>query len=146
MWQQTHHSIMYHPIFQATEKLEALGISKEEIKCVGLANQRGISCWNSILITDLFLNIEPSGQSKHFDSYDLIWSDKILDSETTVVWDKETGLPLCNAIVWLDNRTATLAEESIELTETKYCHFEQYYYFWSFCSPSVLIQNHFLLF
>jgi glycerol kinase len=26
--------------------------------------------------------------------------------ETTVVWDKETGLPVCNAIVWQDRRTA----------------------------------------
>lgn len=25
--------------------------------------------------------------------------------ETTVVWDRSTGEPLCNAIVWLDNRT-----------------------------------------
>lgn len=28
--------------------------------------------------------------------------------ETTVVWDKHTGKPLHNAIVWLDNRTAAL--------------------------------------
>lgn len=28
--------------------------------------------------------------------------------ETTVVWDKHTGKPLYNAIVWLDNRTAAL--------------------------------------
>lgn len=25
---------------------------------------------------------------------------------TTVIWDKETGIPLCKAIVWQDNRTA----------------------------------------
>lgn len=25
---------------------------------------------------------------------------------TTVIWDKETGVPLCKAIVWQDNRTA----------------------------------------
>jgi len=30
--------------------------------------------------------------------------------ETTVAWDKETGEPLCNAIVWLDLRTAATAE------------------------------------
>ena len=28
--------------------------------------------------------------------------------ETTVVWDQNTGKPLYNAIVWLDNRTAAL--------------------------------------
>ena len=26
--------------------------------------------------------------------------------ETTVVWDRETGKPVCNAIVWQDRRTA----------------------------------------
>lgn len=31
--------------------------------------------------------------------------------ETTVVWDKEYGLPLHNAIVWHDSRTAELVEE-----------------------------------
>ncbi|HZL06676.1 MAG TPA: FGGY family carbohydrate kinase, partial [Coriobacteriia bacterium] len=31
--------------------------------------------------------------------------------ETAVVWDKTTGKPVCNAIVWQDTRTATIAEE-----------------------------------
>jgi glycerol kinase len=30
--------------------------------------------------------------------------------ETTVVWDRETGAPLCNAIVWQDRRTAGVCE------------------------------------
>lgn len=30
--------------------------------------------------------------------------------ETTVVWDKRTGLPLCNAIVWQDTRTKELCD------------------------------------
>ncbi|MBR4098835.1 MAG: glycerol kinase, partial [Clostridium sp.] len=30
--------------------------------------------------------------------------------ETTVVWDRETGLPICNAIVWQCRRTAPLCE------------------------------------
>ena len=40
--------------------------------------------------------------------------------ETTVVWDKETGLPVYNAIVWQCRRTAEICEElmkDIELTE-----------------------------
>ena len=28
--------------------------------------------------------------------------------ETTVLWDKATGAPLCNAIVWMDTRTQAL--------------------------------------
>lgn len=31
--------------------------------------------------------------------------------ETTVVWDRETGRPVCNAIVWQCRRTAELCEE-----------------------------------
>lgn len=31
--------------------------------------------------------------------------------ETTVVWDKATGSPLCNAIVWQDRRTAGFCDE-----------------------------------
>lgn len=30
--------------------------------------------------------------------------------ETTVVWDRETGKPLCNAIVWQDRRTADFCD------------------------------------
>jgi glycerol kinase len=40
--------------------------------------------------------------------------------ETTVVWDRETGTPVCNAIVWQCRRTAELCEEikkDRELTE-----------------------------
>jgi glycerol kinase len=31
--------------------------------------------------------------------------------ETTVVWDRRTGEPICNAIVWQDTRTAALVRE-----------------------------------
>ena len=31
--------------------------------------------------------------------------------ETTVVWDKNTGLPIYNAIVWQSRQTAPLAEQ-----------------------------------
>ncbi|KAI8775234.1 glycerol kinase, partial [Biomphalaria glabrata] len=36
--------------------------------------------------------------------------------ETTIVWDPTTGKPLYNAIVWLDLRTASTAEELIKKT------------------------------
>ncbi|EFN59182.1 hypothetical protein CHLNCDRAFT_18995 [Chlorella variabilis] len=34
--------------------------------------------------------------------------------ETTVVWDRQTGQPLHNAIVWLDNRTAAICRSVVE--------------------------------
>ena len=33
--------------------------------------------------------------------------------ETTVVWDKQTGIPVYNAIVWQDRRTADICEQFI---------------------------------
>lgn len=36
--------------------------------------------------------------------------------ESTVVWDKHTGEPLYNVIVWLDNRTKDIVDEMIDLT------------------------------
>jgi len=40
--------------------------------------------------------------------------------ETTVVWDKKTGEPVCHAIVWQDRRTADFCDKLVEegLTET----------------------------
>ena len=34
--------------------------------------------------------------------------------ETTVVWDKETGIPVCNAIVWQCRRTAEYCDQLIQ--------------------------------
>ncbi|XP_043272233.1 glycerol kinase [Venturia canescens] len=39
--------------------------------------------------------------------------------ETTLVWDKETGEPLHNAIVWLDMRTTTTIEDLLETIPNK---------------------------
>jgi len=31
--------------------------------------------------------------------------------ETTIVWDRDTGQPICNAIVWQDRRTAAMCDK-----------------------------------
>ncbi|MDA8963105.1 FGGY family carbohydrate kinase, partial [Pseudomonadales bacterium] len=33
--------------------------------------------------------------------------------ETTIVWDKQSGIPVYNAIVWQDRRTADMCEQLI---------------------------------
>ena len=33
--------------------------------------------------------------------------------ETTVIWDKETGMPICNAIVWQCRRTADIIDDLV---------------------------------
>jgi glycerol kinase len=41
-----------------------------------------------------------------------LWSAGITNQrETTVAWDRASGQPLHNAVVWLDMRTAALCEE-----------------------------------
>jgi len=40
--------------------------------------------------------------------------------ETTIVWDKRTGEPIYNAIVWQDKRTASICEELKEKGLTDY--------------------------
>lgn len=40
--------------------------------------------------------------------------------ETTVVWDKNTGEPICNAIVWQCRRTAAICDELKEMGLTDY--------------------------
>ncbi len=38
--------------------------------------------------------------------------------ETTIIWDKQTGKPVYNAIVWQDRRTASFCDELIEKNKT----------------------------
>ncbi|CAG2113371.1 unnamed protein product, partial [Medioppia subpectinata] len=56
------------------KKLQHLGVDINDIKCVGLTNQR----------------------------------------ESTIVWDKVTGHPYYNCIVWLDNRTNELVDQILD--------------------------------
>lgn len=42
--------------------------------------------------------------------------------ETTVVWDKHTGVPVCNAIVWQDRRTTEICEGLKKKHLDKYVH------------------------
>jgi len=39
--------------------------------------------------------------------------------ETTIIWDKKTGKPLYNAIIWADNRTQELVDSLIQKTKSK---------------------------
>ena len=39
--------------------------------------------------------------------------------ETTIVWDRETGTPICNAIVWQDRRTADICDRLKEQGKDK---------------------------
>ncbi|XP_078619813.1 glycerol kinase-like isoform X1 [Branchiostoma floridae x Branchiostoma japonicum] len=70
---------VYECIEKAVANTRDLGIDVNDIKAIGITNQR----------------------------------------ETTVVWDKHTGEPLHNAIVWLDLRTAETVNRLIDSTPRK---------------------------
>jgi glycerol kinase len=40
--------------------------------------------------------------------------------ETTVVWDRHTGKPICNAIVWQDRRTASIIDDLVSRGYSSY--------------------------
>ncbi len=62
--------IMKNTLIASKEAVEKAGISKEDIKAVGISNQR----------------------------------------ETSLMWNKESGIPICNAIVWQCARAAEICE------------------------------------
>ena len=41
--------------------------------------------------------------------------------ETTVIWNKKTGKPIYNAIVWQDRRTASICEDLISQYDSSFC-------------------------
>tara|TARA_B100001758_G_scaffold209343_1_gene191453 strand:- start:829 stop:2319 length:1491 start_codon:yes stop_codon:yes gene_type:complete len=41
--------------------------------------------------------------------------------ETTVIWNKKTGKPIYNAIVWQDRRTASICEDLISQHDSSFC-------------------------
>lgn len=75
-----------------------------------------IDCMESTLAKCKALNIDPA-QIKAVGITN--------QRETTVVWDKFTGKPLCRAVVWLDARTGSTVEQLIEKTPNKSKHYLQ---------------------
>lgn len=65
--------------------------------------------------------------------------------ETLVVWDRNTGQPLSNAIIWLDVRNAETANQLISKTKTKKQNYFQvreiYFALYLFCSNSWSLRN-----
>ncbi len=69
--EQDANEIWYSQASVAEEVIQKAGLSAEDIKAIGITNQR----------------------------------------ETTILWDKETGKPIGNAIVWQDRRTSQYCDE-----------------------------------
>lgn len=69
-----------HECIEGTiEEIEAMGYSRDDVKGIGITNQR----------------------------------------ETTLLWDRRTGQPCCNAIVWDDSRTTGVLHRFQKKLETE---------------------------
>ena len=64
---------------------------------------------NEIWATQIAVATEALGRA-HLRPRDIAAVGITNQRETTVVWDRETGAPVCNAIVWQDRRTADLCD------------------------------------
>ncbi|WP_418936163.1 FGGY family carbohydrate kinase [Latilactobacillus curvatus] len=61
--------------------------------------------WNAVLST--IANAFISSGFNPIKSRDWITNQR----ETTIIWDKETGLPIYNAVVWQSRQTNDIAEQ-----------------------------------
>lgn len=89
---------------------EQLGSSQKEFTQIfpqaGWVEHNANEIWNSVqsVIADIF--IESGIRPEAIEAIGIT-----NQRETTVVWDRETGLPIYNAIVWQSRQSAPLAEE-----------------------------------
>ena len=65
---------------------------------------------NEIWSTQVGVTAEALGRA-HIRSRDVAAVGITNQRETTIVWDKATGEPVCNAIVWQDRRTASMCDK-----------------------------------
>lgn len=95
-------------IFNKFGKLEFK--SQMEIECLfpkeGWVEQNALDVWVSVI------NVINDALAKMNITVDDIYAIGITNQrETTVIWDKKTGLPVYNAIVWQSRQSASICEE-----------------------------------
>lgn len=95
-------------IFNKFGKLEFK--SQIEIECLfpkeGRVEQNALDVWVSVI------NVINDALAKMNITVDDIYAIGITNQrETTVIWDKKTGLPVYNAIVWQSRQSASICEE-----------------------------------
>lgn len=83
----------------------------------GWVEHDAIEIWNMQKTT--IVDAKKKGSIK---SHDIAAVGITNQRETIVVWDKDTGLPVYNAIVWQDQRTAVYCESLIKAKKDKIFH------------------------
>jgi glycerol kinase len=92
------------------EKGSILGIAQQEFTQIfpqsGWVEHNANEIWN----TQLSVLQKLIAENK-VDAKSIVAIGITNQRETTVIWDRKTGEPICNAIVWQDKRTASICEE-----------------------------------
>lgn len=92
------------------KKGEKISSSQKEFPQIfpqaGWVEHNANQIWNSVQSVIAGAFIESSIKPEQIDAIGIT-----NQRETTVVWDKKTGLPIYNAIVWQSRQTAPIAEQ-----------------------------------
>jgi len=91
------------------KKGEVVNMVQEEVECLfphsGWVEVDALGIWVSVI------NVVNALLVKQNISWDSIDSIGITNQrETTVIWDKKTGMPICNAIVWQSRQSASICD------------------------------------
>ena len=84
--------------------------AQREVKCLfpnpGWVEADALAIWISVIdvINELLIKANIT-----FDSIDSVGITN--QRETTVIWDKKTGMPVYNAIVWQSRQTTSICEQ-----------------------------------
>ncbi len=91
------------------KKGEVVNMTQEEVVCLfphsGWVETDALNIWVSVInvVNELLVK-----QNITWDSIDSIGITN--QRETAVVWDKKTGMPICNAIVWQSRQSADICD------------------------------------
>lgn len=75
----------------------------------GWVEHNATEIWNAVLSTIATTFINSGIQPKQIDGIGIT-----NQRETTIIWDKQTGLPIYNAIVWQSRQTSEIADQLIK--------------------------------
>ena len=88
---------------------QVVGIAQKELECLfprsGWVEQDALSIWLSVVYVISEITIKCNITMKDIDSIGIT-----NQRETTIIWDKNTGMPIYNAIVWQSRQSAPICD------------------------------------
>lgn len=101
------------------DPMEILSVVQE---CIRGSVEKLISLGGAVTVSGILCQLftEPSGLIIYLCIFQDIAAVGVTNQrETTLVWDKTTGKPLFNAIVWLDMRTSSTMDQLLDTVPNK---------------------------